>query len=56
MYTIDKGNINRYITICPIVKLIKIRMINDSGRMMYLTISITTIIGIIKIGEGGVIL
>ena len=49
----DKGYHNMYITICPIVILIKIRRINDRGRMTYLTISIIIINGIIVIGQVG---
>jgi len=56
LYTIDIGKDNRYITICPIVKLIMIRKINDSGRIIYLINSITIITGIIKIGDEGIIL
>jgi len=45
-----------YITICPIVKLIKTRRISDNGRIKFLINSMIIIIGIIIIGEGGVIL
>jgi len=45
-----------YITICPIVKLIKTRRISDIGRIKFLINSMIIIIGIIIIGEGGVIL
>lgn len=45
-----------YITICPIVKLIKTRKISDIGRIKFLINSMIIIIGIIITGEGGVIL
>jgi len=41
---------------CPIVKLIIIRKINDSGRIIFLTNSIIIINGIIIIGDVGIIL
>lgn len=45
-----------YITICPILKLIKTRKISDIGRIRFLINSMMIIIGIIVIGEGGIIL
>jgi len=41
---------------CPIVKLIRIRNINDSGRIINLTTSIAMINGIIIFGDDGIIL
>jgi len=41
---------------CPIVKLITTRKINDRGRIIFLTNSIIIINGIIIIGDVGIIL
>ena len=56
LYSIDNGNHSMCITICPILKLIKIRNINDNGRIIYLMNSIMIMIGIIIIGDVGIIL
>jgi len=56
LYNIDNGKHNIYITMCPIVILIKIRKINDNGRIRYLINSMMMIMGIIRIGEDGIIL